>query len=550
MKAIDPIEKRWRQAWNQPRSRGSWLYGARLRGVPVVLSLVASLLLIGIDHALLLGPASPGQPGPELLTEWISLGLLALGLGNGLLIHLYLSTETRGERAFRLWVLPLRFLLASVPGIGLCAIPLWRWLACRRPGWAARPDASLDLVQEPRPGGRLDRMARETAADRSLFLWIIANTIVLLVALPVLAVRIPITALAAVLHFGACASGLPYVLGETRQARASRGRTAAALAALSLTLVPIPFVPLGGVLATVFLTPRAGEDTSIHAVLDKANRRISPGDRPPREPGIVELGNELLGHRKMLLLPLEAAALGWALAHNTRLQPVLAAAKGTTLAVGACGLLLMLLQIVQALFQNRIRWLIPATPPYGRAVAATQLGAYAGLAIGEALARGDTAGAGAVIGVFGLLGLAVTFFGFFSALLPIRRDTEHQERSQILWLLLFLFVTAAGREMARPGSLQKPAKDLLWLGIVLALLFGPGLGHQLLPALLRPFTSSDARRGDLPRMVRGTISFLRLTAILPLGGLAVPLWLYLRQRWWPRWIGHPAQLHNDQRPTS
>lgn len=542
----EAVQARWKKARSQPRPAGSWLFSSRLRSVPVVLALAMSLLLIGVDHALLFGAPEPASPGPRPAMSGLWLAVLALAVGHGLLIDRYLALETRGERAFRLWVRVLRFVIASLPVIGLCAIPGWRWLARKRPRWAAGPEPSLDLAPSSFPPAERaigDRTARETASDRSLTLWIIANVLLLFLGLPSLVAHIPRTALAVVLHLGVFASCMPYVLAEARRTRTARHRGALAMAALGLTLVPVPFVPLGGLVAAVFLTPRAGEEALIGPVLERRHRLSPAGGPPPVEPGEIELRHELLGHRKILLLPLEAAALGWLLTHTALRRPataealssILTLAKGATLILGALGLLLMLLQLLQALARDRIRWLLPAQPAYGRALAATQLGTYAGLAIGEALPRGDGAEVGAVIAVFGLLGLVLVFLRFFFVFLPMAPETEHRERFNVPWLLLFLGLTSMGLEMTRSDSFRERAQDLLWLAIILALVFGPGLGHQLLPALLRPFRSSDTLRQELPRPLRGTISFLRLTAILPLGGLAVPVWIYLRHHCRPRW---------------
>jgi hypothetical protein len=66
-------------------------------------------------------------------------------------------------------------------------------------------------------------------------------------------------------------------------------------------------------------------------------------------------------------------------------------------------------------------------------------------------------------------------------------------------------------------------------------LLGLLAGLALLPALLRPFTWRHIFDRRLPFGFRTVLTVLALTAILPLGGLAVPFWIWARQRLWPRY---------------
>ena len=50
--------------------------------------------------------------------------------------------------------------------------------------------------------------------------------------------------------------------------------------------------------------------------------------------------------------------------------------------------------------------------------------------------------------------------------------------------------------------------------------------RQLLVRLLTPFGPDDIR-------LRPALLFLTVTALLPLGGLTVPAWIWIRYRYWP-----------------
>jgi hypothetical protein len=58
------------------------------------------------------------------------------------------------------------------------------------------------------------------------------------------------------------------------------------------------------------------------------------------------------------------------------------------------------------------------------------------------------------------------------------------------------------------------------------------LGLLFVSWLLRPFGLREALRVLRPRW---KIGLLLLTFFAPLGGLAVPFWIYARHRWWPVW---------------
>ncbi len=53
----------------------------------------------------------------------------------------------------------------------------------------------------------------------------------------------------------------------------------------------------------------------------------------------------------------------------------------------------------------------------------------------------------------------------------------------------------------------------------------------MVPWLLRPYRWRDLFDPRFPSQLRALLASL---AVMPLGGLAVPLWIFLRHRWWPR----------------
>jgi hypothetical protein len=97
-------------------------------------------------------------------------------------------------------------------------------------------------------------------------------------------------------------------------------------------------------------------------------------------------------------------------------------------------------------------------------------------------------------------------------------------RVALFWMPLFLLVVMVGA-LPQTGVIQSALENAAFTLIFVGLLFG----WLSLPALLHPFTVHDLLASDLPARVRARLAFLSTTAVLPLGGIAVPLWMILRR---------------------
>lgn len=101
----------------------------------------------------------------------------------------------------------------------------------------------------------------------------------------------------------------------------------------------------------------------------------------------------------------------------------------------------------------------------------------------------------------------------------------------LLWLLFWIGLTAVSWFlMFEPAT---PLAGALETALVLAPLWSLGSFLVLGRWLLRPFTFRHLADSRLPRSDRAILAGVALTAALPLGGLAIPFWIYAHHRLWP-----------------
>ena len=169
-------------------------------------------------------------------------------------------------------------------------------------------------------------------------------------------------------------------------------------------------------------------------------------------------------------------------------------------------------------------------PPYLAYLAWTQMFLWCGLVTGEAFAEGDSAKAGAMLALLGLGGIFVqTFPTFLSLLLPVPQPPATSEIRRLVAVVLFggLFSYGLLLMQVRPSRLS-PGNLAVAL-ILISLLSST----RLLDPLFSPFPPSRIRDTRLTPRERAAFLVMLVTAIIPLGGLAIPGWFYLRARWWP-----------------
>jgi hypothetical protein len=177
-------------------------------------------------------------------------------------------------------------------------------------------------------------------------------------------------------------------------------------------------------------------------------------------------------------------------------------------------------------------------PPYGAYLAGSQLAFAAGVLIGLLCYLGEHRSAGGILLLSALAG-ALFFVGrLLLSILPWVPDPEDGGRLEwMIWPILLATLALAGLQIARASDPDAVTLILLLqAGLGPGVLVGPALGWLLLPRMLAPFSVSDRDSRRASPAIRRPVSLMLLTSIAPLGGLAVPLWLYLRHRRWPGMI--------------
>ncbi len=196
-----------------------------------------------------------------------------------------------------------------------------------------------------------------------------------------------------------------------------------------------------------------------------------------------------------------------------------------------------------------VAWLIRAREvmlvldqhPYGRYLLLTQVAFLAGMMVGWLLVEesGDLFGWLLVEesrNLLGFLSLVAALCGMVSMLflLPIGASSRRWEMHlSFLWPSLFLALTGMGAAMLLDEGVNEVFMQLLRVCVWLTPLWAVLLGVTRAGWLLRPYGWRQLLSDQLPRRVRTSLVFLLLTAALPLGGLAIPLWIYVHHR-----LGH------------
>ena len=258
--------------------------------------------------------------------------------------------------------------------------------------------------------------------------------------------------------------------------------------------------------------------------------------RPPKAATLPEKGRgaakrEALSRLKLLFLLPEAGLLTWLVSQGIRWQPrpsTLVALMAT-----AFGLWLgsLLLQAFPGLAE-KLRW-DRAQPlaPYLRsgALLLPAAGCVLGILGGACAAQRDIR----LVGM--LLKLLGPSFGvlLFASVFRNRLDPG----LFLTWFFLYLGLEVLGPLLETSPALASRAVILALAAPVLGLVAGLALG----PALLRPFTWRHLFDKRLPGGFRTTLAAVGFTAVLPLGGLAAPLWIWARERLWPRY-GPPPRV--------
>lgn len=547
----EEVYRRWRRTSLDVMGRSSWA-GWRSEDAAFVSSLASAMMLLLLEPALWFRGWPPFVFGDRVLS-WLAPSFLAMPI-HGWLLDRFLSAKTPAERAMPRWLLVARFVAASVPLFSFALLPAWRRLLERRPSWAFRghrPHPSLCLTRSP---------SRTHVPGRLLHLYtsgIFGGLMALGFALPLLwaawlaRTHRPawIIAICIPLH-------LVVFAGARFQAAHLPRRRSLAGALPWLALLPLP-----GPLAGAFSLVLSKTDGNTETLAWSAWARRSTADRLPlwrqlrdtlrsrwsaapwfqrwRKPRLTDrpiragaLDRELLSYyrRKTALLLLEGGALVTGLAMLAEGIPRLGSSVNavlsfvTWLQVSLAGIGLMIwsgatiarLLRLQNLAESEVRI-------FGRYLLLTSSAFLAGSQAGFVWVTGQRVQLGLLIAYGGAL-LAILAWLIF---IP-NAAKAHTLSTSTLWSLAFLALALAGVPIAlneRFGGW--PGRFLGTVALltpVWSLLLFRRFGHWL----ARPFLWCDLSDLQFSSRVRAALIFLKWTAILPGGGLAIPAWIALR----------------------
>lgn len=157
-----------------------------------------------------------------------------------------------------------------------------------------------------------------------------------------------------------------------------------------------------------------------------------------------------------------------------------------------------------------------------------------GYSTGYYLGEGDLQSAGVWLAL--PIALFLSFIAFGVILRPACQGLPGAERcldptARLVWILAPITLAVVGVALAAGGTMAQALSNLLVLSGGLCPLAHATLAWSLGGWLLRPFTVRDLTSRSLPSRRRRALRLLAATLVLPLGGLAVPWWIFLRSRW-------------------
>lgn len=548
----EEVYRRWRRTSLDIMRHSSWA-GWSSEDAAFFLSLVSAAMLLLLEPALWFRDWPPPVFGDRVLS-WMAPSFLAMPI-HGWLLDRYLSAKTSAERVMPRWLLVARFVAASFPLFSIALLPAWRRLLERQPSWAfrgRRPRPSLCLTRSPsrtRVPGRLLRLYTSGV----FAVWMgLGFGLPLIWAAWLARTHQPswIVAVCVPLH-------LVVFAGARFQAARLPWRRSLAGVLPWLALLPLPG-PFAGAFSLLISQTDGNTETlawSAWAQRSTADRlplwrqlqdtlrsrwsaapwfqqwrRPRLTDRPIRAAGALD--RDLLSYyrRKTALLLLEGGALVTGLAIfaegfprlGSSVNAVLSFATWFEVSLAGIGLTIWLGAAVARLLrlpnlaESEVRI-------FGRYLLLTSSAFLAGSQAGLFWVAGRQVELGLLIGYGGAL-LAILAWLVF---IP-NAAKAHGHSTSTLWSLAFLALALAGipiglneRFGGWPGRILGTAALLtpVW-----SLLLFRRFGHWL----ARPFLWRDLSDPQLPGRVRVLLAFLKWTAILPGGGLAIPAWIALR----------------------
>jgi hypothetical protein len=560
------IARYWPRHWWDGEGRSRWAqWGWRHYLFILIFALLVSVSMV--EKAL----SENGEKQPWPFFGWLAAspgGLVTLALLvllNGWFIDRMLADRTLCENNLPRWLRGLRWIAGTVPILGLYIIPSWHWLIRRptssafRSSTASRLELSsprMAVQRTPPLRVRIDSLRR--AQDQSLFpliLWLIAGQlapwIAMLSWMTTVATLSPgrraaLEALSLLFRVLACAVAVQYGVLRGRQIRAQSNRRLILWFAPVLFLLPFPAFILGFL---PWLLALGEEEETLVGRAWSRKSQSSPQAlqaRWPSRPAAFSTAREssdvmearFAFHRlKIFLLFLEAGALAWVLTRSGRplfsFRPFPVRQIAPYLTLAALGLIAEGIFLAQSLFGwFRRQKLSPL--PYGRSVAFICLTLVGGLLFGSLLAIRKAAMAGQLLLVTGLGAVLLTALIFGSVNFLLAKSGQ-QNFVTFTWVILFFEIFATGAVMSTQPELAPRFVVFFTKALVLTPLWSLALFFGLGGWLLHPFRLKHLFDRRLPGSTRSVLAAVALTAALPLGGLAIPFWIYAQNRLWPRY---------------
>lgn len=490
----------------------------------------------------------------------IALGLLVLAPLSGLLLERYLAHRTPPGLSLRLSVRAAIWIAGSLPVLPFLLVPLGRRLLDHAPAWAVRPVAArLDLNAPPDTLPRGSPWRRFYTVEIFGLSLITTGFLLPLAGCLWLAIggnRPAILAGCIILHLALAGCLALYAESDLRFSDQPRRRLRLA-PWLCLLPQPVPFFTFLAVLRPEFEGPRSqtlvwsayarrvgvgrhSQWLDLRLALQQrweAGSWIERWVRPrgleiPQPKGRVEAARKTWMRIKSLLLAVETALAAGLLMRRLGAGPapdydplshlslrpwliavsVLAALGLLQAGLGTLCLLLRVSHLPRAL----------DPPAAGLYLFITQAALAVGLLTGALAAHGNlrvlaalSFSAGALAALLTVLIAGLLFLG--------ERSSQSEPLSAILiWLAVLVLL----------GSLPLVVfkwPNLAWAGVVLAMLapvVDVLVGVRSLGWILHPFGWRDIFKKQLGMGVRVRLGLLTLMALLPLGGIAVPVWVW------------------------
>jgi hypothetical protein len=341
-------------------------------------------------------------------------------------------------------------------------------------------------------------------------------------------------ALWVLLHIAGAAAGLAHAALRSSLLQMTPGRSLAFRLLPLALLLPLPF-SLAALLAWLPASENPREDKGIIQTLysARAARRhpLAAARRPWQGEilGSTELRRHQAVRGKIFLLFFESAALSrLAAAFGFFLIPVWVLQGSLLLILLALpalpGAFLLFAGMAGRLLHRSPRLDSLANHPSCEPLILVPPVLLLGVLSGDLNALRDAGSVDALLLLAGFLGADISLLAaMWSFILSLFfGKPERPYTGKILVLFLFLILVALSRVLARPP---------IFLGIViLGALLSPLVGFAIAARWVAPFRWRDLGDRRLPAPYRKLLKKMTLTAILPLGALALPWWGEMRRR--------------------